>query len=175
MVWERLDNQDKDARHALDKEFRGKVRFLVDESMDPMLVSALHKLGWKAQSAADVSLAGRSDEDVLAHAWRKKQLLLTSDRDFLDDRRFPPHRNPGIIVLPNAPIDSDFFTTALSRAIYTIAPLGKAYRGSKIVITTEGVISITTRNLKTGRMETNRFRVDSKGNSYIWRQAQKTN
>ena len=168
MSWKSLDNPNLESRRALDRKFGGKIRFLVDESLDPSLVLALEKLGWKAESVVDVGLSGRSDEEVLAHAWRKSHILLTSDKDFLDDRRFPPHRNPGVIILPNAPIDSDSFTTALREALYTIGPLGKSYKGCKIVISSEGVIGITSRNIDTGAMERTRFRTDDRGNTFIW-------
>ena len=68
MSWKSLDNPNLETRRALDRKFGGKIRFLVDESVDPSLVLALEKLGWKAESVVDVGLSGRSDEDVLAHA-----------------------------------------------------------------------------------------------------------
>ena len=153
MPWKPLEDPDPKMRQELDREFGGKIRFLVDESLDPTLALALGELGWKAESVEDAGLSGRPDEDVFAHAWREKQLLLTSDRGFLDDRRFPPHRNPGLIVLPNAPIDSSSFMTALQEALYTIAPLGRLYRRSKIVIGAAGQITISSRNIETGAME----------------------
>jgi predicted nuclease of predicted toxin-antitoxin system len=168
MPWKRIENPDREERRALDRDFGGKIRFLVDESLDPTLTIVLDELGWKAESAANAGLSGKSDEDVFGYAWRKKQFLLTSDKDFLDDRRFPPHRNPGVIILPNAPIDSDSLTTALRQALYTIAPLGRLYRGSKIVITAEGEISITDRNNETGAIEKQRFRLDAQGNTFLW-------
>jgi predicted nuclease of predicted toxin-antitoxin system len=168
MPWKRVKNPDREERRALDRDFGGKIRFLVDESLDPALILVLDKLGWKAESAASAGLSGKPDEDVFGYAWRKKQLLLTSDKDFLDDRRFPLHRNPGVIILPNLPIDSNSFTTALRQAVYTIAPLGRAYRGSKIVITADGEISITNRNNETGAIEKQRFRLDAQGNTFLW-------
>jgi predicted nuclease of predicted toxin-antitoxin system len=168
MPWKRIENPDREERRALDRDFGGKIRFLVDESFDPTLTIVLDELGWKAESAANVGLSGKSDEDIFGYAWRKKQFLLTSDKDFLDDRRFPPHRNPGVIILPNAPIDSDSLTTALRQALYTIAPLGRLYRGAKIVITADGEISIADRNNETGAIEKQRFRLDAQGNTFLW-------
>jgi len=168
MPWKRIENPDREERRALDRDFGGKIRFLVDESLDPTVILVLDELGWKAESAGNAGLLGKSDEDVFGYAWRKKQFLLTSDKDFLDDRRFPPHRNPGVIILPNAPIDSDSFITALRQALYTIAPLGRAYRGDKIVITADGEITITSRNIETGAIEKLRFRLDAQGNTFLW-------
>jgi predicted nuclease of predicted toxin-antitoxin system len=50
--------------------------------------------------AKPVGLGGRSDEEIFAYAWREKRIIWTHDRDFLDDKRFPVHRNPGVLVLP---------------------------------------------------------------------------
>ena len=73
-----------------------------------------------------------------------------------------------MIILPNAPIGSHSFTTALGQALYTIAPLGRLYRESKIVINADGEFSITSRNYKTGAMEKQRFRLDAQGNTFLW-------
>jgi predicted nuclease of predicted toxin-antitoxin system len=168
MPWKRIEDPDREERRALLRNFGGKIRFLVDESLDPELLLVLDELGWKAESATKAGLSGRSDEDIFGYAWRKQYLLLTSDKDFLDDRRFPPHRNPGIIILPHAPLDSDALAIALGRALYSIAPLGRLYRGSKIVITADGEFSITDRNYKTGAIEKQRFRMDAQGNTFLW-------
>jgi predicted nuclease of predicted toxin-antitoxin system len=170
MPWERVENPDSDTRRALNQMFGRKVQFLLDESLDSTLVFALNELGFKAETVTGAGLSGRSDEDVFAYAWRNDKILLTSDRDFLDDRRFPHHRNPGVIILPNDPIDSDSFTTALRQALYTIAPLGKAYRRSKIVIDSKGEIAIIGRNIETGAIEKNRFCIDKRGRTFIWKE-----
>jgi len=48
----------------------------------------------------EVGVEGKSDEDVFAFGWRDDRINLTHDQDFLNDWRFPFHRNPGVIVLP---------------------------------------------------------------------------
>jgi predicted nuclease of predicted toxin-antitoxin system len=50
----------------------------------------------------DAGLNGRSDETVFAYAWKHRRILLTHDDDFWNDRRFPEHRNPGVVILPGA-------------------------------------------------------------------------
>ena len=47
----------------------------------------------------DVGLRGHSEEDVFAAAWKGGRIVVTHDADFLDNRRFPPHRNPGVILI----------------------------------------------------------------------------
>ena len=85
---------------AFVKSFPKASRFLIDENLGPELAPALRRLGYNATDVFTLKLTSRTDEDVIAAAWRDHRILLTQDRDFLDDRRFPPNRNPGIVVLP---------------------------------------------------------------------------
>ncbi len=101
MAWKRLppvtDEQSRDFNR-----FKKKARFLVDESLGEAVARVLREDGWNVEFAQEIGLGGRSDEDLFGHAWKEGRVLLTHDHDFLDDRRFPPHRNPGVIVLPGA-------------------------------------------------------------------------
>jgi len=74
-------------------------RFLVDESLGRSAATALNELRYNTLFVGDVGLNGRDDADVLAYAWRTRRILLTHDRDFLDNRRFPESRNPGLAVI----------------------------------------------------------------------------
>jgi predicted nuclease of predicted toxin-antitoxin system len=97
MSWKRLPMPDKP-----DADLNKKVRILVDESLGKAVADYLSESGYNAVYAGDVGLAGKSDEDLAAYAWRERRMLWTHDRDFLDDRIVPQHRNPGIVVLPGA-------------------------------------------------------------------------
>jgi len=37
--------------------------------------------------------------DVFAFAWRDSRIVVTHDADFLDNKRFPPNRNPRISLV----------------------------------------------------------------------------
>lgn len=50
------------------------------------------------QLLVDVGLLGKT-EDVSAFAWKEDRVIITHDPDFIDDRRFPPKRNPGIVLI----------------------------------------------------------------------------
>jgi len=45
--------------------------------------------------------AARSDEDIFAVARKRRQMLVTDDRDFWDDRQFPLRSCAGILRLPD--------------------------------------------------------------------------
>ena len=97
MAWRRMDNPDSS---EIGPEFKKKSRFLIDESLGIDVAKYLRGKGYNAEFVGDVGLAGHSDEDVFAFAWRERRMLWTHDRDFLDDAKFPEHRNPGVVVLP---------------------------------------------------------------------------
>ena len=84
------------------RKFESKARFLVDESVGMDAARLIRDRGWNVCYVDDVGLLGRSDEEVLAFAWKEQRILLTYDFEFLDDSRFPFHRNPGLVVLPGA-------------------------------------------------------------------------
>jgi len=74
----------------------GRVRLLVDENAGPEVARFLAD-SFNTKYVAELGLLGKSDEDVFAAAWTEKRVIMTHDVDFLDNRRFPPNRNPGII------------------------------------------------------------------------------
>jgi predicted nuclease of predicted toxin-antitoxin system len=75
-------------------------KFFVDENRGREVTAFLREKKLNVRDVFEEGLVGRSDEDVMAFAWRTRCILLTHDRDFLDDSRFPEDRNPGVIVLP---------------------------------------------------------------------------
>jgi predicted nuclease of predicted toxin-antitoxin system len=97
--WQPIDISNQEAIRFL-KAFPKVSRFLVDENLGQKLAPSLRHLGYNATDTYTLKLNGRSDEAVFAAAWRERRMLLTKDRDFLDDRRFPRHRNAGVVVLP---------------------------------------------------------------------------
>ena len=99
MVWRPLHQPTSAEIRELQKEFAGKARFVVDESMGEGVAQILRDRGFNAKHAAELNLIGHSDEDVFAVAWSERRVIFTHDSDFMDDRRFPASRNPGVVVI----------------------------------------------------------------------------
>lgn len=168
MPWKLMDDPSKDEISAMQEQWKKKARFLIDESLDQELVEVLRVLGWNAVGAMEANLIGKSDEDVIAYAWRERRMLLTKDRDFLDNRRFPEHRNSGIVILPDSPIDAEHFTNAIRQLVHIIAPLSKGYQKTKVDLTSSDTIVISRRNNKTGAIERQRFKIGQNDELYFW-------
>jgi predicted nuclease of predicted toxin-antitoxin system len=77
---------------------RAKPRFYADENFPAPAVHFLRSLGARVQTAEDVGLRGHPDEDHAAYALRQRFVLLTCDRDYLDERRFPLIHCPAVVV-----------------------------------------------------------------------------
>jgi hypothetical protein len=165
MSWQRL---------AAPKEKKPKARlkaprFLVDESLGVDAAHLLRERKWNAKFVAEAGLSGKSDETVFALAWKEKRVLLTHDRDFLDNRRFPPERNPGLVVFViGASGEND---AGLLRAFGFMQGLVEAFgrtamRGTKIVFSDDEHISVERRNTA-GQLVTDRFLVPA-NSSWRW-------
>jgi len=101
MPWRLLtEPKTKEATRELNRLTVKRSRFLVDESLGPAMAEVLRFWGYNTRYGPDVGLGGKADPVVYALAWREKRILLTHDKDYLNDREYPFNRNPGVIVLP---------------------------------------------------------------------------
>jgi predicted nuclease of predicted toxin-antitoxin system len=90
----------KEAQQVLGYLARGaKARFYADENFPPKAVTLLREMGAKVKTAKNAGLTHHPDEAHAAYALRNGLALLTCDRDFLDERKFPIVHCPAIFVL----------------------------------------------------------------------------
>ena len=148
------------------KVFPKASRFLVDENLGPELAPTLRSLGYNATDTHTLKLNGRSDEEVFSAAWRERRILLTQDRDFLDDWRFPRHRNPGVVVLP-AHNDAALIN-ALVYALALVRQGRELWEGVKMVVCEDGLLAVICHNHDTGAIETTRYKLRMAGPPLIW-------
>jgi predicted nuclease of predicted toxin-antitoxin system len=163
MVWRRLENPKR-----ISTEFKTKTRLLIDESLGARVAEYLRDRGFNALFVADVGRAGRADEDVFAYAWRKRRMLWTHDRDFLDDNRFPEHRNPGLVVLPGGDGDQVAMRIGIGSALRVFGIAPSIWKRTKSIISSTGEMAIRRRNLDSGKIETKRFRMTGRGYAEYW-------
>jgi hypothetical protein len=165
MPWQPIDISHQEAIEFA-KAFPKASRFLVDGNLGPELAPTLRRLGYNATDVFALKLKGRSDEDVFAAAWSERRILLTRDREFLDDRRFPPHRSAGIVVLLGGHDE-----TLVSALMYALSVVGKGRQlceGAKLVVHEGGRLTVTDLNHATGALETTRYKLRIAGPPLIW-------
>jgi hypothetical protein len=88
-----------------------KVPLLLDENLEAEFVRDL--LTVKDFRVA-VGTPGTSDDTLWDEARRSKAILVTSDMDFWDDRRFPIAQSPGVIIVAGRSADDKMYSFALA-------------------------------------------------------------
>jgi hypothetical protein len=121
----------------------------------------LREVGWNARHTSELELTGHSDDNVFAVAYRENRILLTNDSDFLDDRRFPPHCNPGIIILPGGSGDVHSLVRALKFMLWHFAPFRDVWMQTKTVINSDLTMIHIRRNLDNGKMERYKMKIQN--------------
>jgi predicted nuclease of predicted toxin-antitoxin system len=154
----------KEEEAAFIRTFSKKARFLLDEDIDPSLAPTLRNLGWNVRTVAEADLRGHPDESVLAYAKREDRVLLTHDDGYLDDRCHPPHRNPGVIVIPQEEIAA---IAALSSVLPIVGYFREIFRGDKIQVDADGTIKIKSTD-EAGRRKTTRYRYSRGEHALQW-------
>ena len=98
--WQRLPRPKKSDIVAARRDLK-QTRFLADESVEVAVAVLLRRQGFNVVHTSEARMRGHPDENSFAYAAREDRVLLTRDTDFLDNHAFPPHLNPGLIVLPS--------------------------------------------------------------------------
>jgi predicted nuclease of predicted toxin-antitoxin system len=163
MPWRPLPNPTE-----TDDDLRKKTRIFVDENLGEEVANYLRGRGYNVVFANDVGLSGRSDEDVFAYAWRDQRMIWTHDRDFLDDARFPEHRNPGVVVLPGGGGDNDAMGAGLGAALAVFGHWPATLSKTKAIVSATG--EITIRRRYNGKMGVSRYRMTRRGYAEEWQQ-----
>ena len=138
---------------------RRRARFLVDENLGSRVTLLLRASGWNAKGTEELGLNGHCDRDVFAAARRHSRVLLTQDHDFLDDRQFPPHLNPGIVVLPGAEGDKRLILSVMNDILRIVGVDGALWSKTKVLITDASVWIVRTFEQEHGVVVERRYRL----------------
>src|ERR1051325_2501729 len=101
--------------------FSGQPRVYVDANMPAGLVGLMRRsLGWDVLFVLEHDDLRRArDGEHYRLARQLRRTLITLDRDYLDDRKFPPAESGGVLVLP-APRKDGYIAllTRLDREVF---------------------------------------------------------
>ena len=75
-----------------------KVRLYADENFPTAAAEILRRYGARVLTAQEAGLRRHPDENHAAFALRNGYVLVTCDRDYLDNRKFPIMHCPAIVV-----------------------------------------------------------------------------
>jgi predicted nuclease of predicted toxin-antitoxin system len=75
------------------------MKLKLDENVSSLVLGPLRSLGHDVDSVIEERLAGADDDTVWAAAQREERLLVTTDLDFSDVRKFTPGTHHGLVLL----------------------------------------------------------------------------
>ena len=75
------------------------MKVKLDENVSSLLAEPMRALGHDVDTVVEEHLTGADDDAVWGAAQREQRLLVTSDLDFSDVRKFAPHTHHGILLL----------------------------------------------------------------------------
>jgi hypothetical protein len=92
---------------------------------------------------------------------------VTNDRGFANGRRFPEHRNPGVVIVPAGALDDAGVLTAIRAMLPVVGHFRPLFRGAVVSVDRSGVLSVTDREHESGARRVTRYK-DSKEGSFYW-------
>ena len=170
MPWEQISFSKKEWKQ-IDSEiktFRKRTRFIVDENIPLDLITVLKEKGYDAKSIDDFGLRGRDDKEVYNIACKENRVLITQDKDFLNDSLFPMHNCPGVAVFPAYYESPNAFVTAFGHLLMVHGKSGELWNKQKIIFPGDETVSIRYINSNTGGIGVIRFKFPKNGIPMVW-------
>jgi predicted nuclease of predicted toxin-antitoxin system len=133
-------------------ELKKRSQFLLDENVHPDAFDVLRKHGLNVTSISERRLSGRSDESIWEFARKHDRIIFTSDRDFLNERRFPLVQSPGVVVVPASSEGTEAMVKALFWAIYLVAHHREMWYQTKVEVGADGVFCVLIRRGDTSKI-----------------------
>ena len=165
MQWKKLDNPRSREMEGFRKEYCKKARFILDKNCPPVGKMLLASMGYNAVHVDDVGLSSKPDEDVFNFARKSRRMVITKDKGYLDNRKYPFKINPGIIIIPDCPLLSDVFFNSIRIIDFIIGKYYKLYSGYKIQITES--FEIIMHKQKNGRVTKSKYRLGANNASQL--------
>ncbi|HDN67962.1 MAG TPA: hypothetical protein ENF86_03310 [Firmicutes bacterium] len=80
-----------------------KLKIYADANIPRIVIEVLRATGIPTESAVETGLSTHPDENIYQQAKKRRRVLLTMDRDFWDDQKYPLQKGPGIIFVDIPP------------------------------------------------------------------------
>lgn len=125
-----------------------QLRFFVDRSAGIRIAKGLRDFGYDIKFGGDPEFHDLTTEAVFAAAGKERRVLITHDSDFLDNSRFEPAGNPGIIVIRPNVDGSDDHTLArcLVRVLVLCNQDQSWFTNKKLDLISDRILTVSSRH-----------------------------
>ncbi len=167
MPWVKLEYQKPSKEEA--KVVTGRAGFYADHNLDEAIVLVLVHLGYDVETAREVGADRQSDEFHFKRAFQQKRILLTQDKDYLNNELFPLSQTRGVFVFDIDTSSPSEIARALEVVDTILGVTAPAWKEKKIILHSDYTITVVRRVWEDGAwaVEQSRYRFDTNGKE-IW-------
>ena len=98
-----------------------RLKLFIDANIPQLVIDELKGAGIPIITALEEHIEAREDKSILGWVKKSKRVLLTLDRDFWDDQKFPMQDVPGVIFVDVPPNNTDLILQAFGLIYGTFA------------------------------------------------------
>ena len=153
------------------KRILGRARFYCDHNVEPAIVEVLRHLNYDVESARDIAAEQQPDEFHYRRAFKSKRILITLDKDFLDNVRFPLSQTRGVIILNIDTADTGKIARALEVVDVILGGIAPTLKESKVVVNSDYTVTFLRRiqDARGFSEDRTRYRFDDNGRDiWVW-------
>lgn len=168
-MWELLayERPDKEMLKGLLR----KVKFYADHNLDRAIIEVLRRLKYDIETAREIGAEYQPDQFHYRHAFTQKRVLLTLDKDYLDNGRFPLSQTHGVVIFNIDTSNPGEIARALEVVDAVLAVIAPMLDESKVVLNADYTLTFIGRYSSNGGFveERTRYRLDANGQDvYVW-------
>ena len=154
-----------------ERAITGEADFYADHNLDDSIVQVLRFLGYDVENARELGAERQPDEFHFKHAFRRKRILLTQDKDYLDHERFPLSQTRGVFIFNIDTANTSEIARALEVVDTILGETAPAWKEKKLVLHSDYTVTVIRRVFDDGMsfVEQTRYRFDMNGRDiWVW-------
>ncbi len=151
------------------RKTEGKVRCYADHNVDYSIIEALRMKKYDVESAKDIRADNQPDNFHFRRAFQTKRVLITLDKDFLNNDKFPLHQTRGIIILNVDTSNIAHLARAVEIIYVILGESAKLLKENKVIVNSDRTITLIERvwEENVNLVHKTKYRFDDNGRD-IW-------
>lgn len=169
LPWQKLTYREPSKEEA--KPFLGEAKFYADYNVDDSIVLVLKHLGYNVETAQEIAAEKQPDQFHFKRAFQTKRILLTQDKDFLNDDLFPLSQTRGVFIFDINTASTSEIARTLEVVDTILGETAPAWNQKKIVLHSDYTVTVICRVCDEGEwvVQRTRYKFDENGQDiWIW-------
>ena len=169
MGWQLLEYE-RPTKEEL-KGILGRASFYADHNLDESIVYVLRHQKYDVVTAREIGAEQQPDEYHFRWSAQKGRVLLTQDKDFLDNGRFPLSQTHGVVVFNVNSASTSELARALEVVDAILGVLKPTLHQAKASLNSDYTLTMTSRRSDGSGFaeERTRYRLDKNGRDvWVW-------